>query len=417
MRTRLVFLIMFMPSVVFAQPIPQETWGLCIGISEYQPDRLSLIWADKDATEFSTFLRYALGIPEDHYRILKNKEATAEKIIEQLGWLNMKARPGDRVYLFYSGHGKPESPIVPYDSVNELSLEMIKNSLRKIDSQDILFFADACYSGRLAGKGAKAVVESNGFTGLSKGLVIEMGHARANVVIMTSANGIQEALEDSDANGENVPQKKKNGFFTYYLMQGLMNPSQRAIVDQDGNGALTLYEVYEYVYRMVTHDLPQQPQISDPEKAKQIIVLTYAQPTPVPTATPILAPTAIPTPVPTPIPKLQLPTPIPSPTPELFLQIKTILIVDAEGKEVQPINDIYTVKVNTTVTIKVIMTVPSNHPIRVDWLARHGHVITKQANTATYQASKIEGDYVVIRIIDTHTGQSLEEPINLNIVP
>lgn len=159
---------------------------------------------------------------------------------------------------------------------------------------------------------------------------------------------------------------------------------------------------------MVTHDLQQQPQISDPEKAKQIIVLTYAQPTPVPTATPLPVPTAIPTP---------MPTPIPSPTPELFLQIKAILIVDAEGKEVQPINDIYTVKVNTTVTIKVIVTVPSNHPIRVDWLARHGHVIMKQTNTATYQASKLEGDYVVIRIIDTQTGQSLEEPINLNIVP
>ena len=68
-----VIIVMFVfCKIAIAQPGPEQTWGLCIGIAEYAPDNLSLNWADKDAIEFSTFLKYGLRLPEDHYRVVKN---------------------------------------------------------------------------------------------------------------------------------------------------------------------------------------------------------------------------------------------------------------------------------------------------------------------------------------------------------
>jgi len=202
-----IAIIVIVESIAFAFPAPEQTWGLCIGIAEYDPEDLTLKWADKDATEFSSFLRYGLGVPESHYRILKNREATREKILESFGWLSMMAKPGDRVYIFYSGHGKENSPILPHDSYNLLPLSMLKKALSKIESTYVIFFADACYSGKLAGKGTKAAIQRESLTGLSKGVVLEMGTARTDLVIMTSANGIQNSYEVTD---------QKNGLFTYY---------------------------------------------------------------------------------------------------------------------------------------------------------------------------------------------------------
>jgi hypothetical protein len=59
------------------------------------------------------------------------------------------------VYIFYSGHGKDNSPMLPYDPDSLLTLDTIKKALNKIDASEIVFFADACYSGKLAGKGLK----------------------------------------------------------------------------------------------------------------------------------------------------------------------------------------------------------------------------------------------------------------------
>lgn len=390
MRTvALAIITLVVGYVAMAQPTHQQTWGLCIGISEYDPESLSLKWADKDAIEFSsTFLKYGLNLPEDHYRILKNREATRENILEHLGWLNMSADKRDRVYIFYSGHGKSYSPILPHDSYNTLSLKEIKKALRKIDAQDIIFFADACYSGKLAGKGTKSAVEQEGLTGLSKGLVIDMAQARSGTVIMTSANGIQQALERK---------AQKNGIFTHHLMNTLM--IRRQVADTNYDGKLTLYEVYQDVYNAVvnTPGSKQQPQISDPNKAKQIVLFTYS---------PL-------------IPSTQ--TSIASSLPEF--RITQVIIKDERGKAIEPVNGIYSIKVGETVTVRVNFTTPDDYEIRVTWTTRHGNIPSISQKTTAYTAEnlytaeKSGSDYVIVYIWDKETGEELQEPINITVVP
>ena len=272
-----LIIIMLLFCAATAQAAP-TTWGLCIGISEYNVPELSLKWADKDAIEFSTFLRYGLGLPEDQYRILKNSEATRENIRDAFGWLGLVAKPEDRVYIYYSGHGKDNSPLVPYDIENSFTLESLQKALSKIEAHEIIFFADACFSGKIAGKGAKPIIDREHLTGLNNETVAEITKSKPGVVVMTSANGIQEAYEKDG---------QKNGLFTYYLMNTLMDPNIHAAIDVDRNGEVSLFEVYQNVRYLVASESKQEPQISDESAAQRVAMFAGIQTVPKPTAEPI----------------------------------------------------------------------------------------------------------------------------------
>lgn len=272
-----LFIIMLLFCATTAHAAP-TTWGLCIGISEYNLPELSLKWADKDAIEFSTFLRYGLGLPEDQYRILKNSEATRENIRDAFGWLGLVAKPEDRVYIYYSGHGKDNSPLVPHDIENAFTLESLQKALSKIEAREIIFFADACFSGKIAGKGAKPIIDREHLTGLNNETVAEITKSKPGVVVMTSANGIQEAYEKDG---------QKNGLFTYYLMNTLMDSNIHAAIDLDRNGEVSLFEVYQNVRYLVASESKQEPQISDDHAAQQVTMFASIQAVPKPTSEPM----------------------------------------------------------------------------------------------------------------------------------
>lgn len=148
-------------------------------------------------------------------------------------------------------------------------------------------------------------------------------------------------------------------------------------------------------------------------------------PTPIPTATP-LPPTPTPEPTATPIPPTPTPepaaspippTPTPTATPELIFQIHQVTIKDAKGKAIEPVDDIYTIQVGETVKITVDVTKPQKHAIVLTWFAGYGEVSSQHNNTASYRAQDTGADYVLIVIVDKQTGEKLEQPINIDVVP
>ncbi len=285
---------LFCAAAVAAQTPSERTWGVCIGISAYDDVNLTLKWSDTDANDFcKTFLKYTLNIPEDQYTFVKNEDATHDGILNAFGWVAMRARPGDRVYLFYSGHGSDGALFVPYDSGYPLTLDEVRSALSKIDADEVLVFTDACLSGRLAGKRTKAATGKGG-GGWSKKMAVKLAQSvtsgvakgeRGGVVIMTSSNGQQDSLEIASL---------KNSLFTYHLMHHLMNP---AGTDADKDGRVTLYELYKAVYDAVTSDAEQQPQISNKQAAQAVTLFVYQKPTPVPsppTPEPTITPISLP---------------------------------------------------------------------------------------------------------------------------
>ncbi len=358
--------ILVMVTGIDAASAPQQTWGLCIGISQYMDDNIpDLKWANKDAIDFCTaFLEYKLNIPREHYFILQDSSATQRNINNELSGLRNRVPQGDRIYIFYSGHGAEDFPIVPHDArlddeKNFFSIETIQRILRNIGAREIIFIADACYSGRLVGATILSHIGLEALTGLNRESIVKMaqtdmetetrisesGIQSVGTVVMTSANGIQPSVE--------LPYLM-NGRFTYHLMDTLMNKNQEI---DNGDGTLNLHEVYQYVRKTVidrtTHfiitgsslkqlktKLPgdvledlrlhlqdvkftdheefsknvktvigikkfdkyyslieecakkwgQEPQISDKEKAEQIVLFEISQPIAIATPNPMISP-------------------------------------------------------------------------------------------------------------------------------
>jgi hypothetical protein len=168
-------------NVFFKQP----AFALVVGISNYESgvdvpdegDRLlddhqfpNLKLADKDATDFATFLR-TNGFIGENVRSLINKQASKPKIIEEFEELRKRCRSsgdeGPLVIVYFSGHGWPDEDdeevfyLVPWDAKrNKLRTSAISNQsfgelLGGLKTNRLAVFLDACHAGAMGMKYAR----------------------------------------------------------------------------------------------------------------------------------------------------------------------------------------------------------------------------------------------------------------------
>lgn len=74
-----------------------------VGINSYPTAPLS--GCVNDVSMIAEMLVSKFGFQEGEVRLLVDSRATLDGILERLKWLVSDARPGDRVYFHYSGHG------------------------------------------------------------------------------------------------------------------------------------------------------------------------------------------------------------------------------------------------------------------------------------------------------------------------
>ena len=147
-----------------------NTYAIIIGISDYKlvPD---LQYADKDALAFEEFLLSEGGgkVAKANIETFLNANATRNNVGDAISVIARKAKPGDRVYFFFAGHGDMEdltqiengllllhnSPHGNYFGMNDDVLEILdlKRYLSPLSQRGIemLFIVDACHSGNLTG--------------------------------------------------------------------------------------------------------------------------------------------------------------------------------------------------------------------------------------------------------------------------
>jgi uncharacterized caspase-like protein len=99
----------------------------------------------------------------------------------------------------------------------------------RISSERLVFISDTCYSGATGGRtvpvmGIRANVSGAFWDRLSQG---------KGRVIITASDANEVSVEKDDL---------KHGVFTYYLLEALQGKG-----DLDGNGVITVDEVYRYV--------------------------------------------------------------------------------------------------------------------------------------------------------------------------
>ena len=229
----------------------RNLWAVIIGIDKYQNFR-QLKYAVNDAKAFYNYMTKNNWIPPENVTLLLDEDASLKNIKSTLGTtLKKKAGKDDQVIIFFAGHGATEedsfSPdgdglekyLLPFDAdLNDLyssalpvgELSIIFN---RIQSDRLIYIADACYSGA---SGGRTIGVSGKRANISGRFMDRIAKGKGRVII--TASGANEVSKEDD--------KLKHGVFTYYLIDGLKGKA-----DTNKDGSITVDEAYNYVYLTV----------------------------------------------------------------------------------------------------------------------------------------------------------------------
>ncbi|MBS1717163.1 MAG: caspase family protein [Armatimonadetes bacterium] len=90
-----------------------ETYAVCIGINQYGSSKdadghevdHNLRGAVNDANSMRDILVKHYGAHEGNIKMLRDKDADADNVVDGIRWLIKTAKPGDQVVFAFSGHG------------------------------------------------------------------------------------------------------------------------------------------------------------------------------------------------------------------------------------------------------------------------------------------------------------------------
>jgi uncharacterized caspase-like protein len=234
-------------------------YAVVVGVSEYDNQEMNLRFADDDARAFHDFLVWSSpGTPAANFTLLLDKEATRDKILQALKVQFSKAREGDKVIFYFSGHGQ-EGSLIPYDGVaqgNVLLHEKVKSVFRECEAGLKLCFVDACFAGSLKSyplEKEQAEKVKSYYKDLED----------TEIIVFLSSRSSEISAETT------VKFNKQNSVFTYYLLKALYGFS-----DQDKDRRVTIFEMYKYVTDsvLVATNETQMPVLFGDFKSDRIII-------------------------------------------------------------------------------------------------------------------------------------------------
>ena len=268
-----------------AQPAPPERntrHALIIGIGEYLDPSIPELKGIKHDMVSARRMAAAMAVPEVNIRMLRDRDATAEHIRGEISALHARMADGDRLFIYYSGHGTrwfDES--IKQDDCTEGLMAADGQVLTNVElgqrlaplaqrADKMLVFYDACFSGGVAGApfrtrslrigddvitpkftrvGAPAMcAQPSNFRSRSLALVMQQQQALPENVVHVAASRPDEVSFDSSTQG---------GFATASWRDCLLGQAQ----DLDGSGAITVDEVTRCAQAKVTSGLAGQPGI------------------------------------------------------------------------------------------------------------------------------------------------------------
>ncbi|MBA5868823.1 MAG: hypothetical protein GDA68_02275 [Nitrospira sp. CR2.1] len=226
------------------KPVYHHSWAIVIGINEYQKSP-PLTYACNDAESVRSVLIEKLNFPSQNIIVLKDAEATKDRILDEFISLREKASHlDDRVIFFFAGHGHTVQGnrgsvgyLVPVcgeaDRLNTLiRWDEITRDADLIPAKHIFFIMDACYSGlamqRSIPPGIKRFVSDS--------------LQRPARQVLTAGKADQLVADSGGPSGG-------NSIFTGYLIEGLSGKASNE------EGILTANTLMAYVYQRVGQHL------------------------------------------------------------------------------------------------------------------------------------------------------------------
>ena len=204
-------LILFLLCVL---PLRAETYVVAVGIANYQSIS-DLRLAENDAKVMAKMYKTRTK----NVITITRRYATRANILKAMTGQFGRAKRGDMVVLFFSGHGY-EKGFCPYDmgagDRNALTYNDIYAVFRKSRATRKIVIADACMSGGLR----KESHSSN--------------HTNSSDVVMFLSSRTKELSIESP--------RMQNGYFTTYLERGM-----RGGADTNKDKLVTAKEIYVFV--------------------------------------------------------------------------------------------------------------------------------------------------------------------------
>ncbi len=190
-----------------------------------------------------------IGVSEDNIKYVENaKSSEFNKIFgtatDAKGLLFNWTMPESDVYVYYSGHGAPDTSskdayFVPVDSdvnfikLNGYPVKQLYKNLGSLNVKSITVIIDACFSGiSQAGKIISAA--SPVFVDVSD----SYDAIGTNMVVFTSSKSEEISSWDN---------KHKFGLFTYHFVRGFKE------ADANGDGFITVNEMERYLSEKVPY--------------------------------------------------------------------------------------------------------------------------------------------------------------------
>lgn len=231
-----------------------KTYAVIVGINAYKENPLA--YSINGARAFYDFLRSEKGgsVPAENICLLTDAQATKANIIASAEKLFSKAKERDRVIFYFAGHGGRDI-VAPYDCDREcLYYKDVKAFFRKAKCNTKLMFVDACHTGSVKGSQKVSVTrfreKVNQIKGIENSDKNDM--SKVNIAVMTATKAEEVGWQTSEY---------EKGVFTHFMIKGLSGEANR-----DGNGYITIQELYYYVYKKVTektshYETQQTPQL------------------------------------------------------------------------------------------------------------------------------------------------------------
>jgi Caspase domain len=235
-----------------------DRWAVVVGAGKYESaDIPTLRYAVSDAESIYQVLTGPAGFKKEHVLLLTDR-AERKPTLRNIRWalgtfLSRSAKKDDTVVIFFAGHGAPEVDprglerdglakyLIPSDAdpddlySSAFPMDELQTIFGRIESDRVVAFLDACYSGAAGGR---TFVAKKTRSGQVDDLFLERLTRSKGRAIITASRPSEVSME--------LPELG-HGVFTYYLVQGLQGAA-----DLNRDGIVTLQELYEYVEQQVT---------------------------------------------------------------------------------------------------------------------------------------------------------------------
>lgn len=244
-------------NIGMGSPPMKQKWLLAVGISNFANPSLNLKYAAKDAVDFSNFLIHDENFSPDHVKVLTDKLATRENIIDALGkgWLGKKAGQDDLVVVYISSHGSMAHSdaggtnfLVAHDTDDKalistgIPIQWLSQMIKEqVHSDKVVLIMDVCHSGSVsadpiekANEGRKIIASADlsGAKSISGQKGLKRALPQMNVDSIEAGSGQTIVCSSSSDQTSWESKQYPNSVFTRQLIEAMQKEGSKATLDQ-----------------------------------------------------------------------------------------------------------------------------------------------------------------------------------------